>query len=213
MLSRRDFLTGASALTLTPLVERILNHLEHLEEPLLLRPSSPAQRILYMHLDHQGLGYQIVTDAVPYPRRLVAFDIIEKVFGTGSFRQMTQRDHWRMIDQGLFTRNQTFQPAFGDGFYSAWAANYAPHSEAIGLLEGLGLGPEPSDEGFCGLTFVNCGGDAEGLPAVYCDTTHAVSLLQAELIERGAPIEIRFEERDFPEVSWDDFLRNGGNPE
>lgn len=213
MLSRRDFLLGTAALTLTPLMERILDHHEHLEEPLLVRPSAPAPRILYMHCDNAGLGFQIVTDALPYPRRLISFDVVEEAFGPGSFRQMTQRDHWRLLDQGFFTRDQTFQPAFGDGHYSAWAANYAPHSEALGLLEGLGLGPEPSDEGLCGLTFLNCGNDASGLPAVYCDTTRAISLLQAELLQRGAPIEIRFEERELPDVSLDDVLRNGGNPE
>lgn len=211
MLSRRDFLGGTAALALTPLMERILDHHERREEPLLVRPSTPLQRVLYMHRDHAGFGYQIVTDALPYPRRLVSFDAIERAFGPGSFRRMTQRDHWRLIDRGLFTRDQTFQPAFGDGHYAAWAANYAPHSEAVGLLESLGLGPEPADNGLCGLTFVNCGDDAEGLPAVYCDTTRAISLLQAELLQRGAPIEIRFEERGFPDVSLDDVLRNGGN--
>jgi hypothetical protein len=212
MLSRRDFLGGASALALTPLIERILDHHEHLEEPLLFRPPEP-KRVFYMHRDlYTGHGFRIVTDALPFPRRLVEHSVIEHSFGPGSFKRLTQRDHWRLIDEGRFSRDQTIQPCVGDGFYGAWAANYAPESEAVRLLEDVGLGPEPLDGDICGLSFVNCSDDAEGAPEVYCDTTRAISLLQAELLQRGAPIEVRFKERDFPEVNWQDFLRNGGNP-
>ena len=211
MLSRRDFLGGASALALTPLVERIIDHHEHLEEPHLIRPSEP-RRVFYMHRDlYTGRGFRIVTDALPFPRRLVEHSGIERAFGPGSFKRLTQRDHWRLIDEGRFSRDQTIQPCVGDGFYGAWAANYAPDSEAVGLLEGLGLGPAPSNGVDCGLIFENCTDNDGGIPAVYCDTTQAISLLQVELVQRGAPIEVRFEARDFPEVSCQDVLRNGGN--
>lgn len=214
MLSRRNFLGGASALALTPLVERILNHHEHLEEPLLMKPPAP-RRVFYMHRNrYTGHDFQIVTDALSFPRRLVEHSVIEETFGPGSFRRMTQRDHWRLIDEGRFSRDQTIQPSVGDGFYGAWAANYSPHSEAVGLLEEIGLGPTPTIGNDCGLTFENCGDDDGRFPAVYCDTTKAISLLQAELLQRGAAIEVRFEERIFPEVTddtWRDFLRNGGN--
>lgn len=211
MLSRRDFLGGASALALTPLIERILEHHEHFEEPLLMQPPAP-RRVFYLHhTPHTGHGFQIVTDALPFPRRLVEHSVIEETFGPGSFRRMTQRDHWRLIDEGRFSRDQTIQPSVGDGFYGTWAANYAPHSEAVGLLEDFGLGPTPSLGGDCGLSFENCADDDGRLPAVYCDTTKAISLLQVELLQRGAPIEVRFEERSFPDVALSDVLRNGGN--
>lgn len=150
--------------------------------------------------------------AVGYPRRLIKYNVVEQTLGSGSFRHLTQPDHWRLIDEGRFTRDQTFQPCPLDGFFTIWAANYSPRSEAVGLLEQLGIGPEPSDEDLCGLNFVNCAADDDGNPAVYCDTTRAISLLQAELLQRGAPIEVRFEERGYPEVSLDDLLRTGGNP-
>lgn len=83
-------------------------------------------------------------------------------------------------------------------------------SEAVELRKEVGPGPEPLDGDICGLTFMNRGDDAVGLPAVYCDTIRAISLLQAELLQRVAPTEVRFEER-LSEVSWQDVLCNGGN--
>jgi hypothetical protein len=141
MLSRRDFLRGASALALTPQVERILEHHLRHEAPLLMPPPT-AKRVFYMHRDPDQPGFRIVTDALPFPRRLVKFDVIEEAFGEGSFRKLTQRDHWRLIDEGRFSRDDTFQPSVGDGYYPVWAANYSPDSEAVGLLEALGLGPD-----------------------------------------------------------------------
>ena len=92
-----------------------------------------------------------------------------------------------------------------------WAANYSPDSEAVGLLEALGLGPEDAGPAGSGLAFENCEEDFGGLPAVYCETPEAVSLLQVALNEKHAGIEVRFEERTFPEVSWEQSLRNAGN--
>lgn len=85
-------------------------------------------------------------------------------------------------------------------------------SEAVGLLEDVSLGPEPLDGDKYGLTFVNCGAAAAGLPAVSCDRTRAISLLQAELLQRVAPIEVRFEEqKNSLRGAGEDVLRNGGN--
>ncbi len=210
MLSRRDFLRGASALALTPQVERILEHHLRHEAPL-LTPPPKAHRVFYMHRDPDHPGFRIMTDALPFPRRLVKFDVIEEAFGEGSFRKLTQREHWRLIDQGRFSREDTFQPGVGDGYYPVWAANYSPDSEAVGLLEALGLGPEDAGPAGSGLAFENCEEDFGGLPAVYCETPEAVSLLQVALNEKHAGIEVRFEERTFPKVSWEQLLRTGGN--
>lgn len=65
--------------------------------------------------------------------------------------------------------------------------------------------------GLCGLTFLSRGGDAEELFAISCDANHAASLLQAELLQRGAPTELRFREGEFPDVSLEDVSRNGIN--
>jgi hypothetical protein len=124
MLSRRDFLRGASALALTPQVERILEHHLRHEAPLLVPPPT-AKRVFYMHRDPDHPSFRIVTDVLPFPRRLVKFDVIEEAFGEGSFRKLTQRDHWRLIDEGRFSRDDTFQPSVGDGYYPVWAANYS----------------------------------------------------------------------------------------
>jgi hypothetical protein len=69
MLSRRDFLQGASALALTPQVERILEHHLRHEAPLLVPPPT-TKRVFYMHRDPNQPGFRIVTDALPFPRRL-----------------------------------------------------------------------------------------------------------------------------------------------
>ena len=209
MVSRRDFLRGSTALALTPLVERILTHHEHFEEPLLIRPRT-SKRVFYLHEDHTVGGFRIVTDALNFPRRLVNFDAIEREFGKGAFRTMCQRDHWRLIDQGRFSREETFQPALGDGFFGAWAVNYSPHSEAFNLLEDVGLGPDQDFGSGCGLEFFDTDKFYTN-PAVFCESTKAISLLQAELFRREAPIEVRFEERKFAALEWADFLSNGGN--
>lgn len=212
MLSRREFLAGSSALALTPLVERILEHHVHSEEPLLVSPPR-VKRVFYIDRGPDHPGYQVVTDALDFPRRLVTFEAIERDFGRGSFRKLTQRDHWRLIDEGRFSKEETFQPCFGDGFYTAWAANHSPSSEAVQLLGDVGLGPDHAEDGMCGLAFLNCDDEDGRLPSVYCETPEAISLLQAALIEKKAHIEVRFEARSFTHVPWQDFLRNGGNVE
>jgi hypothetical protein len=209
MISRRDFLRGSTALAVTPLVESILNHHEHFEEPLLVKPNV-TKRVFYMHEDHSHDGFRIVTDALPFPRRLVKFNAIENEFGEGAFRSITQRDHWRLIDEGRFSRDETFQPAPGDGFFFAWSANYSPSSEAYNLLEDVGLGPDQDFGSVCGLEFFDTD-ELDAKPAVLCVSTKAISLLQAELVRRKAPIEVRFEERGFENFDRHSYLRNGGN--
>ena len=75
MISRRDFLRGSTALVLTPLVERILNHHEHFEEPILVKPKA-TKRVFYMHKDY-GDSFRIVTDALP---RVPIFCIVSLAF-------------------------------------------------------------------------------------------------------------------------------------
>lgn len=208
MIFRRDFLKGSTALALTPLVERILNHHEHFEEPLLVKPEV-AQRVFYLHAEYEH-GFRIVTDALPFPRRLIKIEAIEREFGRGSFRKLTQRDHWHLIDEGRFSREETFQPATCDGFFNSWSANYSPECEAYNLLEDVGLGPDQDGGSACGLTFFDIDELFAG-PSVFCEDTRAISLLQAEFIRRSAPIEVRFQEREFEEVNWKDLFRNGGN--
>ncbi len=115
-----------------------------------------------------------------------------------------------MIDEGKFCYSETFQPAFGDGFYGVWAANYAPEHEAYSLLEEVGLGPDEDGFANCGLIFTHKS-EEESFPGVFCSDTRSISLLQAELTARRAAIEIRFEERSFPTEDACDILRDGGN--
>ncbi|NKX44860.1 hypothetical protein [Roseicyclus persicicus] len=210
MLSRRDFLAGTSAVALAPHVERILEHHLRSDAPLLSAPARP-ERILYIDRDPGQHGFQIVTDALPFPRRLVKYDVIENAFGEGGFRRLTQRDHWRLIDEGRFRREDTFQPCFGDGFYAAWLANHSPAGEAAGLLLDLGLGPETDAPGDHGLRFEGCDDDDGRNPAVCCESPASISLLRAVLDMKACMIEVRFQQRPSHAVTWDDLFRNGGN--
>lgn len=208
MISRRDFLRGSTALALTPMVDRILNHHEHFEEPLLVGPKV-TKRVFYMHQDCDN-GHRIVTDALPFPRRILTLGAVEREFGKGAYRKMSQRDHWRLIDQGRFGSEDTMQPAFPDVRFDCWCANYSPEAEAYTLLEDIGLGPDKYHGKGCGLTFFDSG-ECGLNPAVFCNDTRAVSLLQAELVRRNIPIEIRMEERQFENITIEEILKNGGN--
>jgi hypothetical protein len=80
----------------------------------------------------------------------------------------------------------------------------------VPLLEDIGLGPDKYHSKGCGLTFFDSG-ECGANPAVFCNDTRAVSLLQAELVRLNIPIEIRMEERQFEKIAKNDIFINGGN--
>jgi TAT (twin-arginine translocation) pathway signal sequence len=118
MLSRRNFLQGSMVVAATPLHANILQHWEAHHEPLMLR-TGPPKCVFYLHEDADFGCYRIVTDALPFPRRLIKPEALARVFPRMEFRALLQRDHWRMIDEGHFGTGDLFQPCLGDGFYSA----------------------------------------------------------------------------------------------
>ena len=137
-----------------------------------------------------------VTDAIEFPLPIVKFDVFEERLGEGSYRQHSQRDHWRLIEEGLFEDEDLVIPSVGSGLLSAWEANYAPPSEAFGFLEDYGLGPDCVGASGTGLSFYEYGDHPEIYgPAVLVDDLFAASLLQESFIEKGIPVEILRQER------------------
>lgn len=61
-------------------------------------------------------GFQIVTDALHFTRRLVEHSVIERAFDPGRFKCLSQRNHWRLIGEDLFFRGRIIQPCVGDGY-------------------------------------------------------------------------------------------------
>ena len=193
MITRRHFLTGTAALAITPLLERVTSHYWQSDQPLFMKPPK-VERRFYLHPEKKG--FRLVTDAVEFPLPIVKIDAFEERLGEGSYRQHSQRDHWRLIEEGLFKDEDLLIPSVGSGLLSTWEANYAPASEAFGLLEDYGLGPDCLGASGTGLSFYEWGDDPEVYgPAVLVDDLFAASLLQANFIEKGIPAEILRQER------------------
>ena len=209
MISRRNFLSGAGALAFTPLVRQVVGHYERFEQPLLIKPNNP-KRVFYMHKAGTR-GYRIVTDALNFPRKLVRPEVLGRQNGELVYNKMSQRDHWKLIDEGVFSGDDLFQPAFMNNAFDAWSDHYTPEVEAHWLLQDYGLGPEACEEADIGLQFAEVDGEFSK-PTVICSDDLAASLLQAELTTRGHSIEIRMEERPKDvEIPRKEYLMNAGN--
>ena len=193
MITRRHFLTGTAALAITPLLHLVTSHYSQNAEPLFLKPPK-VERRFYLHPEKKG--FRLVTDAVEFPLPMVKFDAFERRLGKGSYRRHSQRDHWRLIEAGLFEAEDLITPWVGMGQLDVWQANYAPTSEAFVLLEDHGLGPDGNVSSGTGLSFYEWDDDPEVHgPAVLVDDLFAASLLQASFIEKGIPVEILRQQR------------------
>ena len=200
MITRRTFLAGAGALTLTPLLARVAASHAETGTPLFLKPPK-IERRFYLHPEKKGL--RLVTDAVEFPLPILKFDAFEAKMGDGSYRTHTQREHWRLIEEGRFEDEDLIIPWVAMGQWDIWHANYAPWSEALGFLEDHGLGIDENGASGAGLSFYEWDDDPDvNGPAVLLDDLFAASLLQASFIERGIPVEILRQER-----GWIRFLR------
>jgi len=201
MITRRNFLTGAGALAITPALERIASHYARTHEPLMLRPET-IERVFYIH--PEPLGLRLITDAVEFPRAVVHASAIEEKLGEGTFNHLTQRDHWQLIEDGYFGGDDIYVPAPATAALDVWDANYSPHAEAFHLLHDYGLGPDGTRDMSSGLTFYECPADKPDIGiGVFADDWLAVSLLQAKFVELGISIQILRQER-----GWIKFLRN-----
>lgn len=150
MLRRRDFvLQSAAGLTAVPA----------LATPMLrgaLRPLTAEKRARRLLARHEPDGRcLIVSDGPTAPRDLIRPAVIDRVFGTGVYANLSQPDHWCMIDADWFGRDDLFKPVpQGDPAYLVWCARYRPEVEAHDLLlEVFG------DEGFSpfGVYIASCG--------------------------------------------------------
>lgn len=201
MITRRNFLLGASALALSPAFSRVADHYARTQEPLMLRPER-VERLFYIHPEPQGL--RLVTDAVEFPRAIVHPNALDAKFGDGSYTRLTQRDHWRLIEEGHFSEEETYIPNVTTSALDIWLANYSPHAEAFHLLHEYGLGPEGTQAAGSGLTFYEYSEEAPGVGfGVFADDWLAVSLLQAKFVELGIPVRILRQQR-----GWIKFLQN-----
>jgi hypothetical protein len=211
MITRRTFLAGAAAMTTAPLVERVAKHFSQTGEVKFVRPPK-VERRFYLHPEEKGL--RLVTDAVEFPLPIVKFDAFEQKLGPGSYRKHTQRDHWRMIEEGQFEENDLITPGVGMGQFSAWQGNFAPTSEAVSFLEEHGLGPDGDAGPGPGISFYEWGDDPEVFgPAALIDDLFSASLLQASFVERGIPVEILRQERGWIRfLSGDHFWKRPVSP-
>ncbi|MHA7828922.1 MAG: hypothetical protein ACX93P_15325 [Roseovarius sp.] len=201
MITRRNFLTGAGALAVTPVLDRVASHYARTHEPLMLRPDT-IERVFYVH--PEPLGLRLITDALEFPRAVVHASAIEEKLGAGTFNHLTQRDHWRLIEDGYFGGDDIYVPAPATAALYVWDDNYSPHAEAFHLLHDYGLGPEGTRAMSSGLTFYEYPADnpAVGI-GVFADDWLAVSLLQAKFVELGIPVQILRQER-----GWIKFLQD-----
>ena len=77
----------------------------------------------------------LFSDGPSRPQNLITADALERSFGKGVERSLTQPDHWRMIEAGWFAGDDVYEPSeFGDPAYQAWHACHKPEVEAHDLL-------------------------------------------------------------------------------
>lgn len=130
MIKRRDFLIrSTTALT----IATSFGDPAHAAP---LRPLRAKQtvRTLFARPRQQG-DYLLITDSTPFPHPLIKEEVVERVFGAGTFDTLSQSDHWCMIGAGWFEGEDLFTPRpNGDPAYATWCATYRPEVEAYDLL-------------------------------------------------------------------------------
>ena len=132
-MQRREFLKTTVVSTIaTPI----------LQMPAEARPTEPlraAPRVRYLHIKPaRGGKLLILSDGAPDPRKLIKQEVLDRAFGTGTYLELTQPDHWQMIDQGWFAGVELFGPLdHSCAEYWQWHAYYRPECEAHDLLYNL----------------------------------------------------------------------------
>ena len=80
----------------------------------------------------------LFSDGSPEPRKLIKDEALERRYGHGTHHVLQQPDHWRMIEEGLFSGEDLYQPNdIDDPACLIWHANYKPEVEAHDLLYDL----------------------------------------------------------------------------
>lgn len=127
-LYRRHFLKGATAIGLmSPLA------IPHAFTPTPLQ-ALPRKRFIFPRLDQYG-AWLLHSDGPEAPPPTVRRDVIDKVFGTGTYDTLYLPDHWAMIEAGWFSGTDLHHPIpVVDEVYDVWRAFHHPVCEAHDLI-------------------------------------------------------------------------------
>ena len=138
MISRRNFLqtaavgTVASPLATATEADALVNKADR-THPL---RAEPQPRVIKARRDTWDRGsLRLYSDGPFEPRPLIRPEVLEAAFGRGVGQSLHQPDHWRMIDEGWFSRDDLFELTdVASWDYAVWQANYHPECEAHDLL-------------------------------------------------------------------------------
>ena len=134
MITRRDFMIVTSTATAS---SPLLAHATTGGDRLVPLKATPRVRSLHTKQTEDG-RLLFVSDSPDAPPRIIRPAALEKVFGRGAEHFLYQPDHWRMIDEGWFSEDETYHPEdFDDPAFNIWHANYRPETEAHDLLYNL----------------------------------------------------------------------------
>lgn len=99
--------------------------------------AQPKHRRIFPMREERG-SWLMHSDGPYEPRKVIRWTVIEEVFGSGTYNQLSMRDQWAMIDAGWFTGADLHLPVpMGDDTYVVWKGYYHPVSEAHDLLRDL----------------------------------------------------------------------------
>ena len=142
-MERRSFLKGS--LAAPSLLSRPgLAAASECPDPPAIRP-----RLRQLHLEPSETGGLVIkSDALPHPRRLVRPEIIDQIWGPGTYETLRQPIHWQMIDDGWFGPEELWFPFLNeeesDEEYPEltqelfdWYVYHQPACEAHDILAGL----------------------------------------------------------------------------
>lgn len=99
--------------------------------------AAPKRRRIFAKREASG-SWLLYSDAPNEARKIIRYDVIERVFGAGANREISFRDHWEMIDAGWFSDDDLHLPVpLADPAYDNWKSYYHPVTEAHDLLTDL----------------------------------------------------------------------------
>jgi hypothetical protein len=133
MITRRNFIITSAATASSPLAQEA-NAEQKNSLPL---KALPKARVLHTKPSRGG-RLLLVSDGPEAPQPLIKTEVLERAFGKGINLNLTQPDHWRMIEEGWFSGEELYQPEDPyDPTLMIWQANYRPETEAHDLLYDL----------------------------------------------------------------------------
>jgi hypothetical protein len=102
-------------------------------------PLRATPRFRRIHARCEGGGsWLLYSDGPAEAPKVIRAEVIEDVFGVGTYATLTLRDHWAMIEAGWFVGDDLHQPVpLGDDTYDVWRGYYHPVTEAHDILYDL----------------------------------------------------------------------------